>query len=112
MTNLFKQANLIPLLLIIYIGKNFILPNLLFDFGIITVLSYLFMTKLQLDKTELNQEKKIFAQIDALELKISEIKKEYDEEAASLKNKISGVNLLYQKQNVKIKEKVPNGKVW
>ena len=122
MKGIFKQSNLIPLLLVVYIGKNFIIPAPLFDFGLISVLTIALLFKLRLDKEELNQEAKLFEKIDALEHqiaenkgvlehKISETKKEYDTEAKLLKDKISGVSLMYQKQ-VNPTEKIQRGSVW
>lgn len=105
----FKQANLIPLLLVVYITKNFFRPDLFFDFGVISVLIGALLFKIKLDKETLNREDEIFEKLSKFEKDIVSIKTAYDTEAKSLNDKISGINLMYQQASNKQKENVFGG---
>lgn len=124
MKKIFKLSNLIPLLLVVYIAKSFIVGSSFFDFGIITLMSMSFLYKLKLDKdvyTDKEELKTIISHVEEnVNKKMSDIsrahyereeilQKEFDEKLLELQkiqdndrlaaeNKFSTLNLGMQRQ--------------
>jgi hypothetical protein len=97
----FKLSNLIPLLLVVYIAKSFIMGPSFFDFGVITLMSMSFAYKLKLDKDVLTDKDELKSIIAQLEEKVNsnyhELHKSSDNHRLELENKISTLNLGLQR---------------
>ena len=84
MKKIFNLSNLIPLLLVVYITKSFIMPPSFFDFGVISLMSFGFFYKLKLDK-QIQEDKDVILKMvssykeDTLD-KIAQFEEKYKED--------------------------------
>jgi len=102
MKKIFKLSNLIPLLLVVYIAKSFIMGSSFFDFGIITLMAVSFLYKLKLDKDILTDKEELKAIISQLEEKVNDkldiLQKAQDNDRLAAEGKFSTLNLGMQRQ--------------
>ena len=103
MKKIFKLSNLIPLLLVVYIAKSFIVGSSFFDFGVITLMSLSFLYKLKLDKDSLIDKEELKTIISHLEedvnKKISELEKTQTIDRLAAEGKFSTLNLGMQRKS-------------
>lgn len=86
MKKIFVLSNLIPLLLVVYIIKSFIINPSFFDFGIISLMSLGFLYKLKLDKDNHSDKDEILKKIEEIEDKYT---KDFEELTATNAERIS-----------------------
>lgn len=102
MNKILKLSNLIPLILIVYIAKSFILGASFFDFGVISLMSLSFLYKLKLDQSALSDKEELKAIISHLEEKVNEkldkLQKSQDTDRLAAESKFSTLNLGMQRQ--------------
>ena len=102
---IFKLSNLIPLLLVVYIAKSFIVQSGFFDFGVISIMSGLFLNTMKLAKKELSDTEELKSIISQLEEKVNEkvaqIEKQQLEDQLINNSKFSTLNIGYQNKEVK-----------
>ena len=103
MKKIFKLSNLIPLLLVVYIAKSFIQGPSFFDFGIISIMSVLFIKKLSMDNESISNKEELIAIISQLEeevnKKIGEIERIQRDDRLAAEGKFSTLNLGVQRQS-------------
>lgn len=115
MKKIFKLSNLIPLLLVVYITKSFIVSPSLFDFGVIFLMSLSFIYKLKSDKDELSDKEELEDIISQLDTKVNdkilELQKIVNDDRLAAENKFSTLNLGLKQQSITKKQpnKVYNG---
>ena len=102
MKKIFIMSNLIPLLLVVYITKSFIMGASFFDFGIISLMSLSFLYKLKLDQSKFEETEELKAIISQLEVKVNErldkLQKTQDNDRLAAEGKFSTLNLGMQQQ--------------
>ena len=113
MKNIIKLSNLPFLLLVVYIAKSFIVGSSFFDFGVITLMSFSFLYKLNLDKdilTDKEELKTIISQLESkVNKKIDEIEKGQNRDRVAAEGKFSTLNLGLQRQPKTPQEKATYG---
>lgn len=124
MKKIFKQSNLIILLLVVYIAKSFIQSPTLFDYMVVVLMSLSFLFKLYLDKDELTDKKELIAIIAQNEEesnkkieqfvekyndRLFELKKAQDNDRLAAETKFSTLNLGLQRSVRQPQEKSNNG---
>ena len=112
MKKIFKLSNLIPLLLVVYIAKSFIVGPSFFDFGVISLMSLSFLYKLKLDKdiiSDKDELKSIISQFeDKVNKKLVELDNVQKNDRLANESKFSTLNLGVQRQS-KPQEKATYG---
>ena len=113
MKNLLKMSNLIPLILLVYISKSFIVTPTPFDFGIAALMSLSFLYKLKLDKDVLSDKDELKAIIAQFEEKVNEkidkVQKSQDSDRLAAESKFSTLNLGLQRSGKASQEKATYG---
>ena len=101
------------LLLVVYLAKSFITGPSFFDFGVIVLMSGLFLSTIKMSKDELSDKDELTAIISQLEENVNnkyvELKKIQDNDRLSAENKFSTINLGVQRQSKQTKDKAYNG---
>ena len=113
MKKIFSLSNLPVLLLVVYIAKSFIIPPSFFDFGVIFLMSSLFLYTMKLNSSELSDKEDIKDIIAQLEEKVNErmdnIQKDQDSDRLAAESKFSTLNLGMQRKPKQPQEKAPFG---
>ena len=124
MKKIFKLSNLIPLLLVVYITKSFIVGASFFDFGVISLMSASFLYKLRLDKETLSDKEELYAIITQLKEEVNEkiddrqeevhkrmdtLQKEQNNDRLANESKFSTLNLGMQRQPKTSQERASYG---
>ena len=108
-----KLSNLIPLLLVVYITKSFIVGSSFFDFGVIVLMSGLFLSTIKMSRDELSDKEELKSIISQLEENVNnkcdELKKIQDNDRLAAESKFSTINLGVQRQSKQTKDKAYNG---
>ena len=101
MKRIFKYSPFI--LLVVYLAKSFIITPSLFDFGVIFLMSGLFLHTMKLDKNEVSEKEELKAIIAQLEGKVNkridELQKSQDNDRLAAEGKFSTLNLGMQHQS-------------
>jgi len=96
-------------ILVVYLIKSFLISPELFDFGVISLMSGLFLYTLKLDKDELSSKEELLDIIAQLEGKVNEkidtVQKSQDEDRLAYEGKFSTLNLGMQRQGKPIEKK-------
>lgn len=103
MKKIFKLSNLSSLLLVVYIVKSFVVEPNLFDFGVIALMSFGFMHKLNIEKREVADKEEVLVELKKLQSKLEEdiiqVKKIQNEDRMIAETKFSTLNLSVQRPN-------------
>lgn len=109
MKKIFTLPNLGPLLLVVYITKSFIVAPSLFDFGVIALMTVLFIFNLKTEKGKVEDRQEIETSLELMEAKIQkeieQLKRTQDKDRMDAETKFSTINLSIQRPNKQKSEK-------
>ena len=121
MKRILRLSNIIPLTLVLFISKSFVVEPSAFDFGIIALMSLLFLYKLSIDKQITEDKDAIIKKVadyqESTLSKIAQFEEQYkkdfkeigyiqDANRKEIESKLSTLNLALQPRATK----QPNGK--
>ena len=99
------------LLLVVYLVKSFIVNPTFFDFGVIALMSGLFLYTMKVEKNEVADKQELIDTIAHLEGKVNkridELQKAQDNDRLAAESKFSTLNLGIQRQSTTGKDKQP-----
>jgi len=89
-------------LLVVYLAKSFIVQPSFFDFGVIALMSGLFLYTMKIEKREVSEKEELNDIIAQLEAKVNErmdnLQKKQDNDRLAAENKFSTLNMGIQNQ--------------
>lgn len=101
------------LLLVVYLAKSFIVSPSFFDFGVIFLMSGLFLYTMRLERNEVSDKEELKAIIAQLEEEVNEkigkVQKALDQDRLAAESKFSTLNLGMQRQSKSSPEKANYG---
>ena len=88
-----KQINLIPLILVVYLAKSFLIPTTQFDYGVLGFMSLLWGFKFYLEKSERDDKSEILSKIEELTQELNKIDRKHEVAHQNIEGKMAAVNL-------------------